>query len=164
MSQVSGDGAGSDSEAKKNIFYKIVSLYRPCKSDRHLTTYQQHIRWFSRQGKSVCPRKQILEDLHKQVDQWQSAGDMAIILMDINEDIWSESIASKQIQRMGLVKATTAIHGNNRPNMHNRGQTPIHGIFVHKALLNQLWQDIMPLAKVSQAITKLYGSYCFKPH
>jgi len=72
---------------KEDHFLWLVSLYRPCKSDRHLTTYQQHVRWFTKQGKDVCPKKQILDDLHEQVEQWQSTGDIVIILADINEDV-----------------------------------------------------------------------------
>jgi len=36
---------------KENHFLCIVSLYCPCKVDGHLTMYQQHVWWFSRQGK-----------------------------------------------------------------------------------------------------------------
>jgi len=85
--------------------------------------YQQQVRWFSKQGKTICPKRQILDDLHEQVEQWQSEGDMVIILADINEDVCSEPIKSK-FQEMGLVEAIMAIHGNNGPNTHNRGKNP----------------------------------------
>jgi len=120
---------------KEDHFLQVVLLYCPCKSDGHLTTYQQHIWWFSCQGKAVCPRKQILEDLQAQVEQWQSNGDMVLILADINEDIHLEPITST-FRDMGLVEATTAIHGNNGPNTHNRGQTPLDGIIFPHGLLH----------------------------
>jgi len=37
--------------SKENHFLWVVSLYHPCKSDRHLTMYQQHVRWLLHQGK-----------------------------------------------------------------------------------------------------------------
>ncbi len=122
---------------KEDHFLRLVSLYRPCKSDGRLTTYQQHIRWYTKQGKNACPKKQILDNLHEQVEQWQSARDIVIILVDINEDVCLESISSK-FQEMGLVEAITAIHGNTGPNTHNRGQHPIDGIFVPRQLVKSV--------------------------
>jgi len=97
----------------------------------------------------VCPKKQILADLHEQVNQCQSTGDTVIILVDINEDIHSESITSK-FRKMGLVEAVTAIHGSNGPNMHSWGQAPTTGYLYQDNLPNQLWQDITLLEKVYQ--------------
>jgi len=77
---------------KENHFLRVVLVYCFCKSDGHLTTYQQHVRWFSKQGKNVCPCNQILTDLQAQIKIWQIKGDMVIILADINEDIREEPI------------------------------------------------------------------------
>jgi len=119
---------------KENHFLRLVSAYRPCKADGHLTTYQQQVQWFSKQGKAVCPRDQILADLSSQVDQWTSDGDIVIILADINEDIRTDPIRST-FQQMGLVDAVTGQHGQLGPNKHNRGTNPIDGIFIPIALL-----------------------------
>jgi len=59
-----------------------------------MTTYQQQIQWFSKQGKDVGPCNQILVDLMAQVDQWLSKGDTVIILANINKDIWTDPIWS----------------------------------------------------------------------
>jgi len=95
---------------KENHFLRLVSVYRPCKADGHLTTYQQQIRWFSKQGKDVCPHNQILVDLIAQVDQWISEGNTIIILANINEDVWTDPIQSP-FKQMGLVEAITGQHG-----------------------------------------------------
>ncbi len=96
--------------------------------------YQQHVRWFSQQGKNICPQDQILEDLKAQVALWQSEGDMVIILADINEDIREEPIPST-FRQMGLVETTIAQHGIQGPNTHNQGTTPIDGIFIPTTLI-----------------------------
>jgi len=119
---------------KENHFLRIVSAYRPCESDGHLTTYQQQIRWFSKQGKDICPRKQILTDLSAQVEQWTAEGDTVIILADINDDIRTDPITSA-FRQMGLLDAITSQHGNLSPNTHNRGSTPIDGIYIPPTLL-----------------------------
>jgi len=79
---------------KENHFLHMVSLYWPCKSEGHLTTYQQQVRWFSREKKNMCPRDQILLDLKAQIEQWQSEGDTVIVLADINEDIRTKPFPS----------------------------------------------------------------------
>jgi len=103
---------------KENHFLCIVSAYRPCESDGHLTMYQQQIRWFSKQGKDICPRTQILTNLSAQVKQWTLEGDTVIILADINDDIRTDLIMSTFWQ-MGLVDAITSQHGHLGPNTHN---------------------------------------------
>jgi len=72
---------------KENHFLRVVSVYCPCKSDGHLTTYQQQVWWLSKQGKNVCPHDQILKNLKAQIETWQTKEDMVIILVDINENI-----------------------------------------------------------------------------
>jgi len=119
---------------KENHFLCIVSAYRPCESDGHLTMYQQQIRWFSKQGKDIFPRTQILTDLSAQVKQWTSEGDTVVLLADINDDIRTDLITSTFWQ-MGLVDAITSQHGQCGPNTHNRGSTPIDGIFIPPSLL-----------------------------
>jgi len=119
---------------KENHFLQIVSVYHPCKVDRHLTMYQQQVRWFLQQGKNVCPHNQILEDLIEQVALWQSEGDMVIILVDINEDIQEEPILSTFWQ-MGLAETIIAQHGIQGPNTHNCGTNPINCIFISTTLI-----------------------------
>jgi len=119
---------------KENHFLCIVSLYRPCKAEGQLTTYQQQVRWFSRQGKNVGPQDQILQDLKAQIEQWQSEGDMVIILTDISKDIREELILST-FRQMGLTETMLAQHGNQGPNTHNQGKMPINGIFIPTNLI-----------------------------
>jgi len=97
-------------------------------------TYQQQVWWFTRQHKNVCPRDQILLDLQAQIEQWQSEGDMVIVLADINEDIRLEPIPSS-FRQMGLSEITLVQHGHQGPNTHNRGTMPIDGIFIPTSLI-----------------------------
>jgi len=62
--------------------------------DGHLTTYQQQVRWLSKQGKNAYPRQQILNDLKAQVETWQSEGDTLIILANINDNIREEWLSA----------------------------------------------------------------------
>jgi len=99
--------------------------------------YQQQIRWFSKQGKDVCPRDQILVDLTAQVDQWLSKGNIIIILADINNNVQTDPIRST-FQQMGLVEAVTSQHGLLGPNTHNHSTNPIDGIFIPPLLLTNV--------------------------
>jgi len=114
---------------KENHFLRVVSVYRPCKTDGHLTMYQQQVRWLLKQGKNACPRQQILDDLKVQVETWQSKGDTVIILANINEDI-KEELISTMFQQLGLSKVIIAQHRTHGPNIHNCSQKPIDGIFL----------------------------------
>jgi len=121
---------------KANHYLRIVLVYRPCKAGGHLTTYQQQVWGLSKQGKSVCPQDQILEDLKAQVAQWTVEGDTIIVLANINKDIRTEPITSAFWQ-MGLREIMTTQHGNQGPNTHNRGTNPIDGIFIPAQLIQE---------------------------
>jgi len=122
---------------KANHYLHIVLVYCPCKANGHLMTYQQQVRWFSKQGKSVCPWDQILIDLTIQVAQWTAEGDMVIILADINEDIQMEPITSA-FRQVGLQEITITQHGNQGPNTYNWGTNPIDGIFIPTPLIQEV--------------------------
>jgi len=76
----------------------------------------------------MCPQKKLLQDLQAQIIEWQSVGDQVTILVDMNDDIWEDPILALATQ-MGLHDAVTMQHGPGTPNTHNRGSTPIDGIF-----------------------------------
>jgi len=82
----------------------------------------------------VCPRDQILVDLKAQIEQWQSEGDIVIVLADINEDVRTEPITST-FSQLGMTEITIMQHGYQGPNTHNRGTNPIDGIFIPTNLI-----------------------------
>jgi len=52
-----------------------------------------------------------------------------IILADMNDDMCTDPIQTA-VTQIGLAEAVTTQHGPNAPNTHNRGSTPINGIFL----------------------------------
>ncbi len=62
-------------------------MYRPCKSNGPLSTYQQHLCVFSHMQWDECPKKAILHDLAKEISKWQADGEMVIVLANFNKDV-----------------------------------------------------------------------------
>jgi len=71
---------------------RIISMYRPCKADGALSTYQQHLWTLGKLKWDSCPKQAILDDLAKEITVWQEAGDMVIIAADFNEDICADNL------------------------------------------------------------------------
>jgi len=67
-------------------------MYRLCKADGALSTYQQHLCTLGQLKHNTCPKTAILEDLAKEITSWQEAGDMVIIATDFNKDIHSDTL------------------------------------------------------------------------
>jgi len=76
------------SQNSHNIW--VVSMYHPCKVDRALSTYQQHLCTLGQLKRDICPKQAILDDLAKENTLWQEAGKMVIIAADFNDDICSD--------------------------------------------------------------------------
>jgi len=54
-----------------------------------LTTYQQHLQYWSEKKIFVHPRKKFLQDLSQEIQQWQEAGEKILVFTDMNEDVLS---------------------------------------------------------------------------
>ena len=122
---------------RDNHFLRVVAVYRPCKSNGHLTTYQQQVRGLAKSGCLLCPKEKLLEDLKEQVLLWRSEGDSVIIMADMNDDVRYNPIL-ETTTCLGMKEAITTQHGTAGPNTHNRGSTPIDGIFLPENLLQNL--------------------------
>jgi len=92
-------------------------------------TYQQQIRGQLIHEPFMCPWKKLIQDLQAQIIEWQSDGDQVIILADMNDNVQEDPILAMATQT-GLHDAVTTQHGSGTPNTHNRGSTPINGIFI----------------------------------
>jgi len=112
----------------------IIVAYHLCKSNGHLTTYQQQIRWLATAGCTIWPRKKILDDLQEQVIQWHSDGDSVIIMADMNEDVREDPMLAV-VTNMGVANAVTTQHGHQSPNTHNQRSAPIDCIFLPTNLI-----------------------------
>ncbi len=112
----------------------IIALYRPCRSDGPLSTYQQHCRALSKLHRNECPREAVLTDLASEVRNWQEEGDSIIILTDFNEDVRSPWI-QKYFAELNLIEALTAMTAPPPTATYNRGSNPIDGIYLSPDLL-----------------------------
>ncbi len=113
---------------------QIVALYRPCPSDGPLSTYQQHCRGLAKLNRNDCPQDAILHDLASEVLLWQEAGNVIIVLMDFNEDLWLPWIQNF-FANLNLIEALTELMDLPPTVTHNRGTTTIDGIYVSPYLL-----------------------------
>jgi len=120
----------------QGFFLRVVTMYRPCKSNGPLTVYQQHIRKLTSLQRYECPREAILTDLGKEITIWQDEGDHIILLSDINDDVTGIEV-QPWAAKLGLVEAVTWLHTSNPPPTYQRGRRPIDGIFVASKLLHK---------------------------
>jgi len=70
----------------------IVLAYRPCYSMGPLSTYQQHVRYLAEKECTDTPKNRFLTDLKMAIKQWQTDGDIVMVLADMNEDVRSPLI------------------------------------------------------------------------
>jgi len=113
---------------------RIVSMYRPCKADGILTSYQQHLRTLGKLKCDICPKKAILDDLATEITTWQEAGDIVIVAADFNEDTRSDTIRS-YFSQFGMSEVLSSVNTEALPASHNRGSLPIDGIFAPDAII-----------------------------
>jgi len=56
---------------KNNQVTRIIALYRPCKPNGPMSTYQQHIRALIKLKWNECPKKAVIKDITSAIWQWQ---------------------------------------------------------------------------------------------
>jgi len=78
----------------------------------------------------------ILQDITKDILQWQDEGDQIILLTDFNDDITLQQ-ARQWVGKLGLVEAVTWLNTNDAPPTFQRGSRPIDGIFAAPQLLER---------------------------
>jgi hypothetical protein len=80
----------------KGIRTRVVCGYNPCGNSKlnSRTSYQQHGQFFIMQQKDLsCPRKRFRDDIVKQIEEWREEGDMIIVCMDANKDVYKNGLA-----------------------------------------------------------------------
>jgi len=130
------------------MILRVVSAYRLCKSEGPLTMYQQHLHHWYKQNIMTCPREKILQDLAKEVQQWQTEGDTIIVMADMNEDVEAEDIAAF-CRETQLVEAINHLHGTSPTPTHQRGSKVIDGIFIPRTLLAEARGGFLPFGEVT---------------
>jgi len=79
--------------------------------------YQQHVGHWSKQGINRCPKEQFLQDLDKNITQWQEEGDQIVVMVDMNEDI--QAIQLKEFcNKLNLVEGIAHLHSLAKTPMH----------------------------------------------
>jgi len=109
-------------------------MYRPCKSNGPLSTYQQHLRALGHMKRNECPKNAILHDLGKEISKWQADGKTIILVADFNEDVQSAEL-TQFFWQFDLIEVLTKLNQGRPPATHNRGSRPIDGVFIPIPLL-----------------------------
>ena len=127
---------------KNNVTTRIISAYVPCKSsnDKYKTVYNQHRRYFLRQGNTECPRKLFQLHLVQSIKKWQQQGEQIVLLIDMNENLSRMGpIQSALCYECQLIDPIREIHHKSKsklPPTSLTGSVPIDGIFVSPQLRN----------------------------
>ncbi len=118
---------------KGNVTTRVVSAYLPRKPNKHSkgrTVWDQHARYFQKQGDLRYPTTIFMEDFMSQIKQWSAQGNHILIAIDANQDIYSGrlAIALRQdpLNIQCLMERAT---GEKVPNSHFRGTGNISTIF-----------------------------------
>ena len=129
-------------EGKNNHHTRIISAYIPCKSsrDRHQTVYNQHKRYFLKQGIDECPRKLMHLHITQQIQKWQSSGENIVLLIDTNEDLSKMGQLQTKLRfECRLIDPIRKIYSKKDtvlPPTSLTGSVPIDSIFVSPQLEN----------------------------
>ena len=122
---------------KRGVTTRVITAYRPCKSNGLTSTYMQHRRILDARQQEGCPRKQMLDELLQLITTWLEAGDQIILMIDLNEDV-ANSAAAEQIRASGLMECITGRHDDMETVATcNRGTKTIDGIFVSNTIMIQ---------------------------
>ena len=110
-------------------YLRIVSVYRPCRSENDNSAYMAQYRYSLRFREGRCPRELLLIDLLQDITAWKEQGDSIIVAGDFNEDIrselfemWKEDTGLEDV----FMERNGGIH--KLPPTFNRGSNPIDTI------------------------------------
>ncbi len=110
--------------------------------------YQQQVRHWSKQGINRCPKEQFLQDLEKNIAQWQEEGDQIAVMADMNKDVqatWLKDFCNK----LNLVEGIAHLHSPTKTPTHQQGSKAIDGIFLLEGLLAKAQGGFLKLGKVT---------------
>jgi hypothetical protein len=119
---------------ENGMVMRIVTCYNPCynKTQGSRTSYQQQRRYFLTVEKDdTCPRKRFIDDLSKQLEKWQEAGERLIVCMDANEHIYKKKIGRTLTDPsgLGLKEVVGEFTGEKLGATYFRGSKPIDAVW-----------------------------------
>ena len=127
-------------EGKNNHKTRIISAYVPCKTsnDKSQSVYNQHKRFFMKQGINLCPRLLMHQHLTIQIKSWQKKGENIVLLIDANENLARMGqLQTKLCYECNLIDPIRAMYKKNNtilPATSLTGSVPIDSIFVSPQL------------------------------
>lgn len=79
----------------------------------------------------TCPWKRFVDDLCKQLEKWQGAGERLIVCMDANEHIYKKKIPSthRDSSGLGLKEVVGDFTGKKIGATYFRGSKPIDAVW-----------------------------------
>jgi len=101
------------------------------------------------------PKAIFLSELMTAIKQWQTEGDLVLVMADLNEDVRAP-IIQNTFRSVGLVEGLTSQHPCP-PATHNRGSNPINSIFVPFPFLINAKPATWNLVRQYLAITRHCG-------
>jgi hypothetical protein len=119
---------------KTGVITKVITAYRPCKSNGLMSTYMQQQRILDARNKTTCPRKEMLDDLTTAITTWLSEGEQIILMLDLNDNC-DHSEANDRLTSIGLKECILNRHQEQPPATCNRGTKPIDGIYASNTIL-----------------------------
>ena len=122
---------------KRGVTTRVITAYRPCKSNGLTSTYIQQRRILDAKKDNTCPRIKMLEDITETITEWLAKGDQIILMLDLNDDVLN-STANDKLTSIGLTECITNRH-DDLPNVAtcNRGTKVIDGIYTSNTIMIQ---------------------------
>ncbi len=99
--------------------------------------------------------KAFIKDLQKDMEPWQEQGDQIILILDAKNDSCTGEVHTA-LHSIFLEESIMEQHGDEVPQMCNKGTNPINGIFT-PLLCRLCMGDICLLTNISHWTTGCYG-------
>jgi hypothetical protein len=111
---------------------RVVQVYGvlPVRSEELGSVSQQQVRYCQIYDIEASPRELFESDLLWQLEQWRSAGERLIVMMDANTHVLTGRL-SRNLTRdtLNLREITKSFLGELCPYTHSRGSIPIDGVW-----------------------------------
>jgi hypothetical protein len=116
----------------------ILTVYQPTRSDSIHSTFQQQAHYYKKLGfANPNPRKLLLRDLTKLVQEFNSANDRTIIMIDANDSLFTtDSLLPQFLSECNLT--SLIMNPQHHPHTHTRGSACIDFILGSPSILEHV--------------------------
>jgi hypothetical protein len=118
--------------AKQHHKTRVVQVYGvlPIRSEELGSVSQQQVRYCQTYDIEASPRELFESDLLWQLEQWRSAGERLIVMMDANTHVLTGRLCRNLTRdTLNLREITKSFLGELCPYTHSRGSIPIDGVW-----------------------------------